>query len=503
LPDVQSADPATVPPPVDALLRGRVVDEAGQPSAGASALVQHRTGEANLFGVVFLSAFTLGLPLLSCLAEPPNICDDEVTDPVPVASDGAYEAVLPAAHVPGYEADTDWVFVATAPAAPGQRVGPTSAYEFEVAAPIQEAPDLVLWEPQASTTSSDGQAVIGWRPLAQDRFDDGELQYAVTVLDQDGAPILEVTTANDGVAIDARLLEDAQTTSTLTAYGDRTAGPTIYHQTMSAPGPDLTGAGPAPSRGANCVVVVDGTAVPVAPCPVTDGALSTAGLGGAVPACVASSPIPQPFEPEVIPVPTVVVPVPTFDTVPLTFPEPSPNPPPSTAATSSTTTPPTTTASDPFPPLPSDKSARQQPGACPTTAEVVIALDELTSVDLVVARGCPTCAISRSTDGVTFDAMGDDPARQVSLVGAAVVAPAAPQPATHVRIQAPPEQLRLLTEVSVWPSASGTEPAEPLVAAPGAPTDDSDRPVAPIVGAVLLIVATATGLAACWRRPLA
>jgi hypothetical protein len=113
LPDVQSADPASLPPAVDALLRGRVVDEAGQPAAGVSALVQHRTGEANLLGVVFVSAFALGLPLLACLAEPPNICDDEVTDPVRVESDGGYEAVLPAAHIPGYEADTDWFFVAT------------------------------------------------------------------------------------------------------------------------------------------------------------------------------------------------------------------------------------------------------------------------------------------------------------------------------------------------------------------------------------------------------
>jgi hypothetical protein len=126
---------------------------------------------------------------------------------------------------------------------------------------------------------------------------------------------------------------------------------------------------------------------------------------------------------------------------------------------------------------------------------VVIALGERLSVDLVVARGCPTCEVSISTDGVTFEAMGDDPARRVSLAAAGVVAPAAPQPATHVRIQAPPDQLRLLTEVSVWPAPAASEPAEPLVAAPPAPGGGESRPIAPALGALVLIVATAAGLA--------
>lgn len=510
LPDVQDADPATVPAPVDATLTGRLVTTDGAAVTDAQADLRFRTGDAiNPIGLFFVSALTLGLPLLDCITTPPNICDDSIQTGVSVGPDGTFAAVLPSAHFPGYEGDVDWVLVATRAPPAGQPFGPSSSFEFEVAAAEQDAPPLPMWTPVAGLTTGGTQARIDWERIDTSGFDGEAVGYAVTLLGADGAVILEGG-GDPPFAVDTRVLEDTAATVLLTARGNVTSGPTIYHQTMTGPGPTVTGPGPAPSRGAACSLTLDsGEVRPLGPCPATDGDLATAPITVTPPECVPDDPFqfgePAPFEPFDFPDFTF----PTFTTETVPPQEPPPTVPPSPPPPSQPET--TTTTTSGFPILPNKEARQPVPteSTCPgRAAALTVDLGSEVSTDLVVVRGCSGCELTSSRDGVTFSphAAEYDP-----LATSTAYRSTAPVTVRFVRLNQPPREfgagpgLSDLREVSIWPAAPspspGEAPADPL---PGGLEASNDGAPGWLVGlAVVLLAVAAAGLGIWGGRRLA
>jgi hypothetical protein len=261
-PDGAAAPSTTVPAAADASLVGRVLGQDGKPVADLSISVV-RTDTGSSIGKALLGAFTLGL---SCLAEATSCGGAKVVDSAVTGADGRYELTLPDAYVAGYETDDDWIVSIGRPAAGAEVGGPSSSYELEVSAAVQEAPDLVLWDAAPSITAEHGQLSVAVPDL---RIPDGDAT-ALRFVTADGAPLWEVR----GV-VDELVLEDAPVTLAASGRADvavhHSGGRTIYHQRVRSGAVAYRGDLVPPSRGASCAVV--GAAV--VGCPFTDGDLVT------------------------------------------------------------------------------------------------------------------------------------------------------------------------------------------------------------------------------------
>ena len=197
-------------------------------------------------------------------------------DRLTTGRDGTYSGVLPGAYIEGRETDADWIVTASRPARGAQAAGPSSSFELEVNTPVQEAPDLPLWD-STPLVSIDGYRVGVSVPAGPPRGTNPQV-----VLGQ----LSEPGTAG---AFDLRAFEpgkgDGRASTGLTAGGSAAAditvrhihGRTIYHQRLRTPTVAVNEPSLVPfSRGAPCkVTATDGRVTAVQPCPATDGDLSS------------------------------------------------------------------------------------------------------------------------------------------------------------------------------------------------------------------------------------
>jgi hypothetical protein len=262
-----AAPTTTEPPPrVDGSVRGEVIGGDGKPAAGRTVTVV-RTDTGSPGDGALTALFTFGLACVvdadSC-SSAPRVVDSSVTD-----GSGTYEATLPGAYQPGYETDDDWVVTTTRPAAPGQRTAAVSSFEFEVNAPVQEAPALPLWD-AAPTIRPTGQ-VLEIRSDGPPSVAGGALDTSLQVLTEKGELLWDLQAST----VDPRVLEDGA----LQVVGngradvrvDHAQGRTIYHQRIASPSVAYQGTAVPLSRSAVCTLE-QGAAVG---CPLTDGDLLT------------------------------------------------------------------------------------------------------------------------------------------------------------------------------------------------------------------------------------
>lgn len=246
-------------PRLDAVVEGRVV-VAGKPLGGATVEVTSSPSAGEEFRNFFSFNPSRGGTPFRTATRP----------------DGRFAATLPKAHLPGFETDTDWFIRVSLPPRDGLVVGPATVEEFEVAAATQASPDLHLWNAPPEVSHNDGRVVVTWPDLGYGHFDRGQVDYELTYLDERHAPVWSLEGVRPGDAVDARLLEDVRGRVVLMARGKITSGPTIYHQTLTAPQPAFSGTAGIPlSRGRPCTLAAEGGAPqPPLPCWLTDGDLA-------------------------------------------------------------------------------------------------------------------------------------------------------------------------------------------------------------------------------------
>lgn len=248
------AEPArSAPEPVPSgALYGRVLRQDGRPATRSSVeAYQLSTEDKARLGVAVLS---LGF---FCLV--PGFCPRPVS--AKVNDDGGY-----AFATDKIKATPSVTVTARHAADPGQVTGPVVVASFDHASgTAQRVPDLRYWEP-AVTVRRDG--AVSWPAL------DRPAHYALWTVAGTGSPQpTGVATDGTSAALDLRLFEDAPTSVVVVATV--TAGDvTFAYHTGSVP---LPSAGAPPSRGRPCRVAPANTALgqAVAPCPLTDGDLTT------------------------------------------------------------------------------------------------------------------------------------------------------------------------------------------------------------------------------------
>lgn len=256
----------------DADLTGTVVHPDGSAAGGVPMTVTRLATTGEKVGDFLTALFTGGL---ACIPDRGDLCtaNDEVVDQPTTGADGSYATRLSRAYVAGYQTDADWLVAATGPAATGEASGPSSSYEMEVNTAAPVAPALPLWD-EAPAVS--GSRVITVTVAAPKVPEGGTPKRASTeFLDSRGASVLSLT----GATVDARLLEDGP----LRVVGARSVdvvahhvdGSTTYHQHLLSAGTPYQGALVPLSRGKACAAGGPATA----PCPLTDGDLTTAVVG--------------------------------------------------------------------------------------------------------------------------------------------------------------------------------------------------------------------------------
>lgn len=267
-------------PRVNSELEGRVVSSDGRPLADVAVQVSSESRDS---GDGLLSLLT---PCFfdSCDSMKPRF--EKQTE-----ADGRFSTLLPQAHIPGFEADTDWAAGVKLPPGPNQVEGPATVETFEVAAPLQKSPDLVVWTTPVVVDADRSRFMLRWKRLDAGSFDGNpltrRLRYSVVLTTQERDKVWSWEDASPDDVLDARLLEDTNGIVRVVATGDTTSKPTIYHQTIAAGQVTYRGtAGPAPSRNAVCTLGST-PAAPTEPCWLTDGNLAH-GRGGpeTIPAAV-------------------------------------------------------------------------------------------------------------------------------------------------------------------------------------------------------------------------
>jgi hypothetical protein len=261
----QQQPPPTAPPREDVRLVGRLLRPDGAPLA-QHPIVVDAVSSGDLGSALFAFFGTFGLACIADAFVDPssNVCIPEGgrvtrysgrTD-----SAGRYSILLPSAHYVGQESNTDFYLRVAMPPRQGQRSGPAAEYELEVIDPVQEAPDMRLWDSNLRITPSGGRARVDWTPFdagGRSRNTGGEIEPA---------NLIDLDLSSPGTTFDLHLLEDTQLTVRQSAAIDVRNARTIYHQRFVAPAVAFKGTFVPLSRGKPCAP---------APCGLTDGDLVT------------------------------------------------------------------------------------------------------------------------------------------------------------------------------------------------------------------------------------
>jgi hypothetical protein len=258
---------ACVPSRLDAgaqvTVSGKAQRGDGSSLAGSPAVMVKEPDLAEVLGGVLIVAGTAGL---ACLSEkPPAICSR--ARKVSTDAGGGFAYQLTGQETQGGVGEASYFdLTVKGPRAGAALDGPAHTERFVIQAEKLEVPVLRLWEPAVAPMMGAGAVAVTFdAPPAGTkrtgiRFEVGD----AVIWEQD---------YQSGVAMDARLFEDAQGGVAATAYSDEAGSGSVFeHQLRSAKLPYQGVAGAPPSRGAKCLAVgASGVAVELKPCPLTDG----------------------------------------------------------------------------------------------------------------------------------------------------------------------------------------------------------------------------------------
>jgi hypothetical protein len=259
-----AVSPDATAPRQDATLEGRVLAPDGRPLSGVSISVV-RTNTGFKLGRVIEAVVTFGL---SCVASPDDcpFRNEEVVDTAVTDADGHYALTLPHAYLPGYETDDDWVASVGRAPTTAEAAGPSSAYELEVNAEVQAAPDLALWDADPTVSTAGDQLVVRLPRLQGAAAAGTTVRFATPT----GATVWTVHGT-----VDPRVLEDGVLRVVASGHDDVTVhhvpGRTIYHQRLNTAAVPYQGTAVPLSRNKSCTL----EQTPSLGCPLTDGDLVT------------------------------------------------------------------------------------------------------------------------------------------------------------------------------------------------------------------------------------
>lgn len=255
--------PSRLDPTAKVNVTGKAERGDGSSLAGSPAVMVKEPDLAEVLGGVLIIAGTAGL---ACLSDtPPAICSR--ARKVSTDAGGGFAYQLTGQETQGGVGEASYFDLTVKGPRVGKALdGPAHTERFVIQTEKLEVPVLRLWEPAvtpmmgASTVAVTFDAPPSGTKRTGIRFDVGN----ALVWEQD---------YQSGVAIDARLLEDAQGGVAATAYSDEAGPGSVFeHQLRSAKMPYQGVAGAPPSRGARCLAVgASGVAIDLKPCPLTDG----------------------------------------------------------------------------------------------------------------------------------------------------------------------------------------------------------------------------------------
>lgn len=253
-----------VDPAASVVVSGRVLGAGGAPVAGVTVGLEREPSLGELLTGVVVVPLTL---FTACLADPPpQICRGRDIEWATTSADGAYAFTLT-----GRETQTAFKNAASftlgtevAPAA-GELSGAAVSADFRAQTENLRLPDLQVWQPVL--TIAPGRVTYG--PPAG-----GAATYEVVVEDADGRLVWPITGTRSDATFDPRILEDTAGSLAVSARSELAAeGTTVTVRRRSGRVAYRSAAGPPASRGRPCTLVP--AAGPVAPCPLTDGDLTT------------------------------------------------------------------------------------------------------------------------------------------------------------------------------------------------------------------------------------
>lgn len=267
--------PSDVDPDAQVEITGTLVDQAGVPVPAARAVLVKEIGVDEFLSGAVTVMTSWGF---ACVVDEPVDPCGEYAYFATSADDGSFTFLVRGSDVQsGFRTASTMTATAAAPAQTGERAGAAVSLSFQVQEEILELPRFQLWQPQVEVRTEDGTLAVAW-PTMPDGYP-AEAQYEAIVTDEQGRPVWTITTS--GQPVDPRVLEDlvggvAVQATAATTVNERSA--TLVHRSARLP---VAGPGAPPSRGATCATTAEGRSpVIAAPCPLTDGDLTTPAVLG-------------------------------------------------------------------------------------------------------------------------------------------------------------------------------------------------------------------------------
>lgn len=262
--------PSEIDPDAQVEITGTLVDQGGAVVPDARAVLVKEIGVDEFLSGAMTVMTTWGF---ACVVDAPVDPCGEYTYFATTDGDGGFTFTVRGADVQsGFGTVSTMTATAAAPPRDGERTGAAVSLNFQVQEEVMDLPPFRLWQPQVDVSTQDGNLVVAW-PTMPDGFP-ADARYEAIVSDGQGRPLWTITTS--GESVDLRVLEDlaggvAVQATAGTQVDERDT--TIVHRSAQLP---VTGPGAPPSRGAACATTAAGRApVQAAPCPLTDGDLTT------------------------------------------------------------------------------------------------------------------------------------------------------------------------------------------------------------------------------------